>query len=280
MNDTEQAPDRAAGSVPNAFRNALFWRWAPDMPKGLPSGFVTLLYAASAAADPAGKLKFRDGVVIRIKDIAAACKADEKDVRRYVEAALRAGVLSVEGERRRGHRALYALVVHPAPDWNAAVHSIQESKRTRTGRQAPPWQADENGGPPPELSTPENGGPPPVLEDDPDDGERGTAPRMGSGDRPPFGTGDRPPYNPGSTHGVSHGGAEVVSQPQVDGPWADDEIPQEEPPQDDDPADEPPADASTADFTTGRCSVCHERMIHRPGRPDIHAHCARAAGAA
>ena len=75
---------RAAGSVPNAYRNALFWRWAPQMPRGLSSSFVTVLYALASAADPAGRVRFRDGKAIRIKDIAAAAKADEKDVRRYL----------------------------------------------------------------------------------------------------------------------------------------------------------------------------------------------------
>lgn len=277
MNDTEQAAqDRAAGSVPHAFRTALFWRWAPAMPKELPSAFVTLLYALSSAADAHGRLRFRDGTVIRIKDIAAACKADEKDVRRYIEAAIGAGVLAVEGERKRGRANLYVLIVSPAPQWDVAVVALMVSRRRP--RKPPPWLAEpttENGGVSPELEGPKNGGHAPELEADPDEKVRGTRPRTSSGDTPPLGSGDTPPNNPGSTHGVSHDGAEVVTQPQVDGPWADDEIPQEEPPHDDDPADEPPADAASADFTTGRCSVCHERMIHRPGRPTVHAHCAK-----
>jgi hypothetical protein len=113
VNDTEQAEQRASGSVPNAFRNALFWRWAPAMPTGLPSSFVTVLYALAAAADPAGKVKFRDGKAIRIKDIAAAAKVDEKDCRRYINAAIAAGVVGVEGEQRPG-RQLSARSTAPA----------------------------------------------------------------------------------------------------------------------------------------------------------------------
>jgi hypothetical protein len=105
---------------------------------------------------------------------------------------------------------------------------------------------------------------------------------MGSGDTPPYGTGDTPPNNPGSTHGVSHDEAEVVGQPQVDGGWDLQEPPiEDEPPHEDDtPPDD--ADATTAAptaFAATRCTVCHDPMVHRPGRPNIHAHCARAGAA-
>jgi hypothetical protein len=191
LNETEQATDRTAGSVPNAYRNALFWRWAPAMPKGLPSAFVTLLYALSAAADPMGKLKFRDGTVIRIKDIAAAAKTDEKDCRRYIAAAIAAGVLTVEGERRRGMKALYVLLVDPAPSWEAAVASLEGSRRK--SRKAPPWlSADdqENGGVGPRTSRRR---------------ERGTRPRT-SGPIRRRRTGDTPPYGFGGHAPVWNGG--------------------------------------------------------------------------
>jgi hypothetical protein len=268
LNDTEQATDRAAGSVPNAFRNALFWRWAPAMPKGLPSAFVTLLYALSAAADPTGKLKFRDGTVIRIKDIAAATKTDEKDCRRYIGAAIAAGVLTVEGERKRGKAALYVLLVTPVPSWEAAVASLETTRRR--SRKAPPWlitEDDENGGVGPGLSEDENGAHAPELPDSSQDREQGTRPRMGSGDTPPFGSGHTPPNNPGSTHGVSHDGAEVVPQPQVD-PASEDEEPIFE-----DPNDEPDAAPDGADdehqtvpVDFRRCARCHSPMAPRPGR--------------
>jgi hypothetical protein len=271
VNDTEQAEQRASGSVPNAFRNALFWRWAPAMPTGLPSSFVTVLYALAAAADPAGKVKFRDGKAIRIKDIAAAAKVDEKDCRRYINAAIAAGVVGVEGEQRRGRASLYVLVVNPEPAWQAAVSSLDSTRRK--ARKAPPWLSDDdnkNGGVGPELSEEENGGHAPELQDPEPEEERGTRPRMGSGDTPPFGSGDTPPNNPGSSQEVSHDGAEVVRQPQVDDGWDLQEPPSEDEP---DPADddaEPRLQAEHVDFR--RCAVCHLPMAPRPGRTR-HAHC-------
>jgi hypothetical protein len=61
--------------------------------------------------------------------------------------------------------------------------------------------------------------------------------------------------------------AEHSPQPQVDGPSA--------PHQDPSPSHRP-----DSDFAPTRCAVCHDPMVHRPGRADVHAHCARAAGAA
>lgn len=264
LSTDEQAP--ASGSVPHAYRNALFWRWVPAMPKGLPSSFVTVLYALASASDPAGRVRFRDGKAIRIKDIAAATKADEKDVRRNIQAAIVAGVVTVQGEQRRGRASLYVLVLTPSPDWDAAASSLASTKRKRAERTPPPWRSEEsekNGGRSPELSELENGGPPPELEDSPDEKERGTAPRMSSGDRPPFGSGDRPPNNPGIAKELPQETAEVVGQPQVDGAPALHKI---DSPQDQNGQDEQPP----RDFT--RCARCHERMVPRPGRTR-HAHC-------
>ncbi|MFI6347276.1 hypothetical protein [Streptomyces sp. NPDC050560] len=268
MNGDEQ-DTRASGSVAHAYRNALFWRWAPAMPKGIPAAFVTLLYALASAADPAGRVRFRDGSVIRIKDIAAACKADEKDVRRYLTAAVAAGVVAVEGEQRRGRPTLYVLMLTPSPDWGAAVDAITNSKRKRPERTPPPWRqaapgADQkNGGRSPELPEDKNGGPPPELSDLDHEKERGTAPRTSSGDRPPFGSGDRPPNNPGRPMSLPHEVAEVEPQPPVDVAPAPTELPENHEPR-------------TADVA--RCAVCHERMIPRPGR-DRHTHCITAGGA-
>ncbi|MFC4608806.1 hypothetical protein ACFO9E_13400 [Streptomyces maoxianensis] len=271
---TEDQADRASGSLPHAYRNRIFWNWAPAMPAGLSSSFVTVLYALGTAADTAGLVRFKnDGKAIRIKDIAAACKADEKDVRRYLEAAIAAGVVAVEGERRRGRAAVYVLILEPRPDWGAAVDVLATTKRKRAERKPPPWRvddvpgADENGGRSPELPEGENGGPPPELPPIHHEEERGTAPRMGSGDRPPFGSGDRPPNNPGSTKELPHETAEVVGQPQVDGAPVLHKIDsrEEQTPPDGHVDDEPPLA-----FT--RCAVCHERMVPRPGRT-THKHC-------
>lgn len=262
---TDEQPDRASGSVPHAYRNALFWRWTPGMPAALPSAFVTLLYALGTAANPAGRLQFRDGKAIRIRDIAAAVKADEKDVRRYVDAAIDAGVLTVQGERKRGRASLYVLVLTATPDWGAAVASLQATRRK--SRKPPPWM--KNGGVTPELSGTENGGHAPELHSHHEQKERGTRPRMSSGDTPPFGSGDTPPNNPGNSQEVSHAAAEVVPQPHVD---------QGAPPEtiiaSQDQTPPPAAEPEPANNVTGfaRCAVCRERMVPRPGR-DRHTHC-------
>lgn len=264
MTTDEQPPGQASGSVPHAYRNALFWRWAPNMPKGLTSSFVTVLYALAAAADPAGRVRFRDGKAIRIKDIAAACKADEKDVRRYLQAAIVAGVVAVQGEQRRGRASLYVLILSPNPDWDAAAASLSSTRRK--SRQAPPWLGEKNGGVSPELSETENGGHTPELSDLDHEKERGTHPRMSSGDTPPFGSGDTPPNNPGIAKELPQDMAEVVFKPQVVGRSG---TPKIDSPQEQDHPDGPTAE-QPRDFT--RCTVCHERMVPRPGR-DRHAHC-------
>lgn len=257
MSTDEQSGHAAGGSVPHAFRNALFWRWVPDMPKGIPASLVTVLYALGAAADTAGRLRFRDGKAIRIKDVAAAVKADEKDVRRYLTAAIAAGVVGIQGEARRGRATLYVLILSPRPDWTAAVTSLETTKRKP--RKAPPWV--ENGGVSPE---PENGGHAPELPADQPDEERGTRPPLSSGDTPPFGSGDTPPNNPGIAKELHQEMAGVGEQPQVVGaPESQADLPQE------------PQDAEQhADFGRdfGRCSLCGHPLIHTPGRPTRTAH--------
>lgn len=264
MSDEGQPQGQASGSVPHAYRTKLFWHWAPAMPKGLTSSFVAVLYALASASDPAGYVRFRDGKAIRIKDIAAACKVDEKDARRYLRAAIAAGVVGVKGEQRRGRAALYVLVLLSDPDWGAAVDSLRSTRRKQG--HAAPWMKDsENGGVSPELFGTRNGGPTPELQQDPKREERGTHPRLSSGDTPPFGSGDTPPNIPGVIHGSSHDGAEVVVKAEVVGPSAVEPISQNQEHPDIDPPD------------FRRCVLCHERLIPDPLRPGrtAHSHCAR-----
>jgi hypothetical protein len=259
---TDEQATRASGSVPNAYGNALAWRWSREMPTALRRGFLTLLYALRAMANANGELRFPDKP-IRIQDIAKAAGADEKDARRYMNAGIAAGVIAVKGEQRRGKPALYVLMVVPDPDWGAALSSLDSTKRKRTDRTPPPWRGDEEfGGPPPELSDPGFGGPPPELPPRSDGKVRGTAPRMGSGDHPPNGSGDRPPNNPGITHELSQDGAGVVFKAQVVGAPGPQKI---------DSAQEQDHPAATpVGFL--RCSRCHERLIPDPRRPDRTTH--------
>lgn len=211
---TDEQAGRASGSVPHAYRTKLFWHWAPAMPKGLPSGFVTVLYSLGSAADPSGALRFRDGQPIRVRHMAAAARIDEKDMRRYLDAAIAAGVLVILGERKRGRTTLYALVLSPYPDWLAAAAVLERTKRKRQGRKPPPWQPTEFGGPPPNLPGSEFGGPPPNFDAAAPETNGGTAPQFSSGDRPPLSSGDSPPNNPGEPMSLSHDVADLGEQPQ------------------------------------------------------------------
>lgn len=271
MSTDEQ--DRASGSVPHHYGNALAWKWVPAMPAALKRAHLhTLLYTLRAMANASGELRFHgDHKPMRIKDIARAAGCDEKDARDRLEAALRAGVVVVKGERRRGIRALYVIVLSPRPDWTAAAAHLaavkakrEDAKRDQADRRPAPWADDENGGRSPELEDPENGGPPPELTDGTAQKERGTAPRPRTGDRPPTRTGDRPPNNPGVTHEVSHELAEVVFQPQVDGASGPQEIALQEEPEH--PADTTPPPPNGTSLT--RCRRCDIPLL-RPGRSNL-----------
>lgn len=272
MSNDEQ--DRASGSVPNAFGNALAWRWMRHMPASLKrSNLHTLLYTLRAIANADGTLRDKKSKQpFRIKDIARAAGADEKDVRDRLEAAIRAGVIAVGSERRRGRSALYVLVPSPRPDWAAAaayldgVKALREDARKAraakkgTERKAAPW-ADENGGRSPELETDENGGPTPELTDGTDLGERGAVPRLRTGGGPPNGSGGGPPNNPGVLPRGSHDGADLGSQPQPLGPPES---------QDHDSHEDHTADGDTTGWTL--CARCNDPMLPRYGRT-THAHC-------
>lgn len=251
---------------------AVAWRWTKEMPRPLRGGFLTLLYALSALADTTGRLRFaRDGKPIRISDIAQAAGCDEKDCRRYLLAAEASGIVLIQGERKRGRATLYIILVTPVPDWGAAVASLAGTRRKP--RTPPPWvpnQPEKNGGESPELLGAEFGGLTPELWDESETEVPGTHPRMSSGDSPRNGSGDSPRNNPGSTQVLPHDMAEVVDQPQVDGPSVLDKI---------DPAAKEDTTALPAGFV--RCAKCHERMVPRKGTTThIHAHCAEETPAA
>jgi hypothetical protein len=265
---------RASGSVPHAYGNAIAWRWSREMPASLKrSGLLTLLYALRSMANANGELKFHgDHKPIRMQDIAKAAGADEKDARDRMEAAIIAGVVTVKGERKRGRASLYVLLVSPCPNWPAAAAYLdaakwkrEESRKARLDRRAAPWAGEKFGGRSPELDEPRFGGPTPELTGGTAEEVRGTAPRLSSGDRPLNGSGDRPPNNPGVSHGSSHDGAEVVSQPQVDGPSGPHKIATSQ--EQDNPEQTP---------GISRCTECFGVIVPDPKRPDrtTHARCA------
>lgn len=257
MSNDEQ--DRASGSVPNAFGNALAWKWSREMPTPLRRGFLTLLYALRAMANASGELRFTgDRQPIRIQDIARAAGASEKDARRYLDAAIRSGAVVVKGERKRGRPTLYVIVPTPWPDWKAAEDYLKSTAR-KPGKRPAPWSPEP--GSSGDRDPNQNGSPRPELTDGTANEVRVTATRMGSGDRDPNGSGHRDPNNPGVTQELSQDGSEVGSQPQPQGPPESQDHDSHE-------------DDHAADDTSGwiACARCHDPMLPRYGRT-THAHC-------
>jgi hypothetical protein len=257
----EQPNDRTSGGVPNAYGNALSWRWTRDMSSYLRrSGLPLLLCQLRNFANASGEVAFSsDRRPIRIQDIAKAACCDEKDARRYLEAAMRAGVVQVLGERKRGKPTRYVIVVHPFPDWQAAEDYLKSTAR-KPGRRPAAWQQpEESSG---DRAPNQNGGPRPELTAGTPEEVRGTAPRWSSGDRAPNGSGDRAPNNPGGYPRSSHDGAEVVPQPQPSGPTGE-QSDHQDTPRPTPPAAPPPA------ATAGRCRECSIPLI-RPGRDLCH----------
>lgn len=256
---TDEQETRAPGSVPVAYGNALSWKWTRQMSAYLRrSGLPLLLCQLRNFANASGEVAFSgDRKPIRITDIAVASCCREKDARRYLEAAIRAGVVRVLGERKRGKATRYALVVSPFPDWQAAEDYLRGTGRT-PGKDSAPWSDDdESSG----HRGPNHNGPPrPELTDGTDEEVRATAARMSSGHRGPTGSGHRGPNNPGGFPGITQERAEVGFQPQVVGaPERRIEI-QEDP----------------DDHTTWHhCAVCERPILPDPRRPGrtVHARC-------
>jgi hypothetical protein len=261
---TEQ--DQRTGSVAHAFGQALAFKWAPALPTAIKrTGLPILLYALRQLANAAGELRFAgDGKPIRVRQIAAAACCAEKDARRFLDAAIVAGVVQVVGERKRGSITVYRLIVTPWPDWEAAASYLRANPR-KSGTARTVWQQDDtaesSGHRDPNSPEPTSGHRDPNFEA-PDETEvRVTATHWSSGHRDPLSSGHRDPNNPCISHEYSHEVAEVVTQPQVPGGHAPDETPHE------DTGAAPRAEPATqlpADFI--RCTVCHRPMLPRPGR--------------
>jgi hypothetical protein len=254
--------DARPGSVPVAYGNALSWKWTRQMSTYLRrSGLPLLLCQLRNFANASGEVAFSgDRKPIRLSDIAAAACCREKDGRRYLEAAIRAGVVQVVGQRKRGAATRYVIVVHPFPDWQAAEDYLKSTAR-KPGAKAPEWADDEDGSSG-HRGPIEKGPPRPELPADPGPEEGATAARMGSGHRGPNGSGHRGPNNPGGYPGFSQDRAEVVPQPQPSGPTGE-QIDHQEHHHERPNAGPPPA------ATAGRCRICQIPLI-RPGRDLCH----------
>ncbi|MFE6853461.1 hypothetical protein ACFVDH_22055 [Streptomyces sp. NPDC057674] len=215
---------RASGSVPHAYGNAVARRWAPELPRPLTGGFLTLLYVLRAMASADGRLRYeRDGAPITIAQIATACRSDQKDVRLYLKAAVAAGVVAVLEDAKgrgqtRGRATMYALVLCPTPDWNAAACVVWVAQQTKAEQRAAKAarkaaRAAESSGDSPLNSTPGDGS---------GDSPPNSTP-TGSGDSPPTGfgglsptdLGGQSPDHPGSTHELPHEMAGVGPQAEA-----------------------------------------------------------------
>ncbi|MER6632264.1 hypothetical protein ABT301_29290 [Streptomyces sp. NPDC000987] len=262
----DEQDDRKEGAVPNSFGNALAWRWTRDMPRGLKGGFLTMLYALRTMAAPSGELRFKDGKWIRIQDLAKAAGCREHDARRYLDAGIRAGVVLLIGERRRGTPARYAIPngTMPRPDWTAAEDYLKATARRRaqegdsegsSGRSGTNSDGPGSG----HRGTNQIGPQRHELEAADDEPVRAAEARPGSGHSGTTGSDHRGPNNPGSTHGVSQEVADVVPQPQVDGGSST----QNEQPanQDDDQGNNP---------TLSRCEVCRVPLMRSGKRCSAH----------
>ncbi|MFD4263963.1 hypothetical protein ACFWR9_41765 [Streptomyces sp. NPDC058534] len=265
----EEQDSRSSGGVPVAFGNALSWKWTRQMSTYLRrSGLPLLLCQLRNFAAASGEIAFSgDRKPIRITDIAAASCCREKDARRYLEAAKRAGVVRVLGEQKRGKATRYAIVPHPFPDWQAAEDYLKSTARDNSKR-PPKWTQDQET--PAESSGhsgPNQNGPlRPELTDGTDSEVRATPARMGSGHSGPTGSGHSGPNNPGGFPGITQERAEVGFQPQVVG-GSEEQI---------DPQNHHHDTAATDDPETWRrCRVCTRPILPDPKRPGraVHARC-------
>ncbi|MFJ5038007.1 hypothetical protein [Streptomyces parvulus] len=221
MSEEEADTKREGGGPAHSFGNTLAWTWSREMPRYLKGGFLTALYACRAMASKTGRLCFKDGKAIRIQDMAKAFGCREQDARRYLEAAIRAGLVSVDGERRRGVATVYVLnPLMRYPDWRAAEEYLKGTARRPKDDEAPAKSSVHSGSNSDAKGSVHSGtnqfGPQrhELGEPDADEG-RSTVDRPGSDHSGTNGSVHSGPNNPGVSHGVSHDGADVVPQPEV-----------------------------------------------------------------
>lgn len=217
-------PDRTgrSGSVPNDWGNALARRWAPQLPRPLRTGFTKLMYALRALASASGELRYPDGKGIPLSQIATAACADLKDVRAWLAGGIAAGILAAR--QLAGRATVYCLVLHPAPNWAAAVAVIQQhadrrrQRRQKAGTPAPWTEPDQpREHPAPDASTPGDSPSTPAWGDSPSTPEPSTpgdSPHPHPGGQSPAHLGGPSPSQPCSDHVLHQEMAGVGPQPQ------------------------------------------------------------------
>lgn len=200
--------DRPSGSPANAFGNALVWKWSREMPRSMKTGFLTTMYACRAMCAANGQLRFPDGKAMRLRDIARAAGCREQDARRYMDAAILAGLVSIIGERKRGKATLYALNAMCWPNWKAAEDYLRATARRRPERDEEAESSAHSGT--------NNLGP--QRHELPEEGAEEVRPTVApptSAHSGTTGSAHCGTNNPGFISGVPHDGADVVTQPQV-----------------------------------------------------------------
>lgn len=213
MSETPQ--DRhVSGAVPHTFRLRMAWQWVPKMPAALrrQKAFLYALQTVAAMADTAGRTRWHvegedtAGRPLRLTELAAAMGSDEKDARRYLAAAIAAGVLTTEQAPRRGRTTVYVLLLPPStPRWAAALAVLTTG--STAAAEDDTHARSEFGGASPVLDQPaaqaSSGDVSPNSRPVTASQERGTPPRWGSGDASPLRTGDCPPNKTRYFHGTT-----------------------------------------------------------------------------
>ncbi|WP_234485760.1 hypothetical protein, partial [Streptomyces sp. MBT97] len=262
--------EQRTGGIAHAFGNAVAWKWVDEMPPYLKTGFLAMLYSLRQHAAPSGEVRFNGGNhrPIKMDRLSRSAGCREQDGRRYVEAAIRAGVVVLVGERKRGATPLFRVVVTPWPDWRAAEEYLRGTSRSG-GKKFPKLEEDR--------ATSAHGGPSILEHEAPAEAEevRTTVARPTSDHGGSTTSSHRGPNKPCVFHAGYHDGADVVPQPQVDRGSASEtnELPiseeteqasggqqQEEPEQPSSQPQEPETDEAF-----GRCEVCRIPLV-RPGK--------------
>ncbi|MFD8509646.1 hypothetical protein ACFV27_00670 [Streptomyces antimycoticus] len=254
--------EQRTGGVPHAFGNRLAWQWTDQMPSYLKQGFLTMLYSLRQHAAPSGEVRFNGGNhrPIKMDRLSRSAGCREQDGRRYIEAAIRAGLVTVVGERRRGVTPLFRLVVSPWPDWKAAEDYLRGTSRG-AGRKFPKLEQE------PETSA--HGGPNELEVSGTEEAEevRPTVDRPTSDHRGSNGSDHRGPHKPCVFHAGYHDGAEVVPQPEVVGGSASEtnELPISEDEEQASGGQQQEQPGGESGGPLGRCEVCWIPLV-RPGK--------------
>ncbi|XVV35037.1 hypothetical protein ACQPXT_13715 [Streptomyces sp. CA-100214] len=259
--------EQRTGGLAHAFGNAVAWKWVDEMPAYLKTGFLAMLYSLRQHAAPSGEVRFNGGNhrPIKMDRLSRSAGCREQDGRRYVEAAIRAGVVALVGERKRGATPLFRVVVTPWPDWKAAEEYLRGTSRG-AGRKFPKLEG--------EPGTSDHGGSTRLEAEAPEEAEevRTTVARPTSDHRGSTTSDHRGPNKPCVFHAGYHDGAEVVPQPEVVGGSSGEqnELPIGEETEQAEQADGGQQQEPETGEAFGRCEVCRVPLMRAGKRCSTH----------